>query len=192
MPKRSRSGLVSSPARVVAPTSVNLARSSLHRARRRPLADDQIELKILHRRIKHFLDRRIEPVNLVDEQDVALFQIGEQRREIAGFGDDRPRGARGNSPRARARRSAPAWSCRGPAALRTARGRALRLRARAASMKTARFVRACSWPTNSESFCGRSEASAASSSRRSAPTSLRPGVAVTSPALAGICSARDR
>ena len=41
------------------------------------------------------------------------------------------------------------------------------LRARAASMKTVRFARACSWPTNSASVCGRSEASAASSSRRS-------------------------
>src|SRR4029077_20621495 len=29
---------------------------------RRPLADDEIELEIFHRRIKDFLDRRIEPV----------------------------------------------------------------------------------------------------------------------------------
>ena len=64
----------------------------LHRARRRALADDEIELKILHRRIEDFLDRRIEPVDFVDEQHVALFEIGEQRREIAGFGDHRPRG----------------------------------------------------------------------------------------------------
>ena len=71
MPKRSRSGLVSSPARVVAPTSVNGARSILHRARRRPLADDEVELEVLHRRIEDFLDRRIEPVDLVDEQHVA-------------------------------------------------------------------------------------------------------------------------
>ena len=61
----------------------------LHRARRRALADDQIELKILHRRIEHLLDRRIEPVDLVDEQHVALFEIGQQRREIAGLGDHR-------------------------------------------------------------------------------------------------------
>ena len=43
----------------------------LHRARRRPLADDEVELEILHRRIEDFLDRRIEPVDLVDEQHVA-------------------------------------------------------------------------------------------------------------------------
>ena len=64
----------------------------LDRTRRRPLADDQVELKILHRRIEDLLDRRIEPVDLVDEEDVALFQIGEQRREVAGLGDHRPGG----------------------------------------------------------------------------------------------------
>ena len=58
------------------------------RARRRPLADDEVELEILHRRIEHFLDRRVEAVDLVDEQHVALFEIGEQRREIARLGDD--------------------------------------------------------------------------------------------------------
>ena len=64
----------------------------LHRARRRPLADDQVELEVLHRRIEDLLDRRIEPVDLVDEQHVALFQIGEQRREVAGLGDHRAGG----------------------------------------------------------------------------------------------------
>ena len=43
----------------------------LHRARRRPLADDEVELEVLHRRIEDFLDRRIEPVDFVDEQHVA-------------------------------------------------------------------------------------------------------------------------
>ena len=31
-------------------------------------------------------------MDFVDEQNVALLQIGEQRRKIAGLGDDRPRG----------------------------------------------------------------------------------------------------
>ena len=97
MPKRSRSGLVSRPARVVAPTSVNFGEVDLHRARRRPFADDEVELEILHRRIEDFLDRRIEPMDLVDEQHVALFEIGQQRREIAGLGDHRARRWRGNS-----------------------------------------------------------------------------------------------
>ena len=74
MPKRSRSGVVSRPARVVAPISVNFGRLDLHRARRRPFADDQVELVILHRRIEDFLDRRIEAMDLVDEEDVALLR----------------------------------------------------------------------------------------------------------------------
>src|SRR5262249_46779317 len=41
------------------------------------------------RRIEDFLDRRIEPVDLVDEQDVAILEIGEERREVARLGDDR-------------------------------------------------------------------------------------------------------
>ena len=69
-----------------------LRQIDLHRARRRPLADDQVELVVLHRRIEDFLDRRVEPVDLVDEQHVALFEIGQQRREIAGLGDHRPGG----------------------------------------------------------------------------------------------------
>ena len=69
-----------------------LGEIDLHRARRRPLADDQVELEVLHRRIEDFLDRRIEPVDLVDEEHVALFEIGEQRREVAGLGDHRAGG----------------------------------------------------------------------------------------------------
>ena len=63
-----------------------------HRARRRPLADDQVELEILHRRIEDLLDRRREAVDLVDEQHVARLQVGEQRGEIAGALDHRPGG----------------------------------------------------------------------------------------------------
>src|SRR3546814_3741009 len=47
------------------------------RARRRPLADDEVEMEILHGGIEHFLDRRGEPVDLVDEQHVAR---SEERR----------------------------------------------------------------------------------------------------------------
>ena len=62
------------------------------RARRRPFADHQVERAILHRRIEHFLDRRIEPVDLVDEQDVAVLEVGQQRGEVARLGDDRAGG----------------------------------------------------------------------------------------------------
>ena len=50
---------------------------------------------VLHRRIEHFLDLRVEAVDLVDEQDIAVFQIGQQRGKIARLGDHRPgRGAK--------------------------------------------------------------------------------------------------
>ena len=62
------------------------------RARARTLADDQIELKILHRRIEDLLDRRRQAVDLVDEQHVARLQVGQQRREVAGALDHRARG----------------------------------------------------------------------------------------------------
>ena len=64
----------------------------LDRARGRALADDQVELVILHGRIEDFLHGRVEAVDLVDEEHVALFEIGELRREIAGLGDDRAGG----------------------------------------------------------------------------------------------------
>jgi glycerol-3-phosphate dehydrogenase len=73
-----------------------LRQLDLHRARRRDLADDQVELEILHRRIEHLLHGRAEAVDLVDEQHVALFQIGEQRREVAGLGDHRAGGRSGS------------------------------------------------------------------------------------------------
>ncbi len=47
----------------------------LHRTRRRPFADDEVELEILHRGIKNFLHRRIEPMDFVDEQHVSRLQI---------------------------------------------------------------------------------------------------------------------
>ena len=37
-------------------------------------------------------DRRVEPVDLVDEQHIALFQVGQQGRKVAGLGDHRPGG----------------------------------------------------------------------------------------------------
>ena len=60
-----------------------LRQLDLHRARRRPLADDEVELVVLHGRIEDLLDRRVEAVDLVDEEHVALFEIGELRRKIA-------------------------------------------------------------------------------------------------------------
>ena len=92
MPKRSRNGRVMRPERVVAPTSVKGRQIDADRARAGPLADDQIELKILHRRVEDLLDRGSQAVDFVDEQDVVRLQIGQKRGEIAGALDHRPRG----------------------------------------------------------------------------------------------------
>src|SRR5262249_38930744 len=66
--------------------------ADLDRARRRAFADDEVELKILERRVEDFLDRRRQAVNLVDEEDVALFEVGKQRRKVAGLADHRTGG----------------------------------------------------------------------------------------------------
>src|SRR5262249_45445183 len=60
-----------------------------YRPRGRSLADDEVELKILHGRIEDFLYRRHQAMDLVDEQDIARLQIGQQGSEIAAALDDR-------------------------------------------------------------------------------------------------------
>ena len=170
MPKRSRSGVVNRPRRVVAPDERELGEVDAHRARRRSFADDEVELVVFHRRIEDLLDRRAQAMDLVDEEHVAVFEIGQQRREIAGLRDD---GARGGaeadaellghdlSQRRLAETGGPAnstWSSASP-------------RSRAALMKTLRLARACSWPMNSASDCGRKLASVASVSRLALVTS---------------------
>ncbi len=72
--------------------SVKAGKSIRTTARRRPLADHDIQRTIFHGGIKDFLDHRIEPVDFVDEQNIAVLEIGEQCRQIAGFCDDRARG----------------------------------------------------------------------------------------------------
>src|SRR6516162_5304569 len=61
------------------------------RTRRRTLADDQVELKILHRGIEDLLDRRRQTVDLVDEKDVARLQVGQQCGKVATALDHRAR-----------------------------------------------------------------------------------------------------
>ena len=50
----------------------------------RALADDDVELEVLHRRIEDLLDRPGQAVDLVDEQHVALVELGEDGGEVAG------------------------------------------------------------------------------------------------------------
>ena len=83
-PKRSRSGPVMRPVRVVAPMSVKRGQVEADRAGRRALADHDVELEVLHRRVEHLLDRTREAVDLVDEEHVAVVEVGEDGGEVAG------------------------------------------------------------------------------------------------------------
>ena len=59
-----------------------------HGTRRRSLADDQVELEVFHGGIEHFLDGRLQPVDLIDEQDVPGLEVCQDCGEIAGPLDD--------------------------------------------------------------------------------------------------------
>ena len=83
MPKRSRSGVVSSPVRVVAPTRVNGGRSSVSVRAPGALADDDVQAEVLERRIEDLLDRAVDAVDLVDEEDVLRVEPREDRRHVA-------------------------------------------------------------------------------------------------------------
>ena len=60
-------------------------------ARRRALADHDVDLEVLHRRVEHLFDGRVEAVDLVDEEDVALLQVGEQAGDVDLALERRPR-----------------------------------------------------------------------------------------------------
>src|SRR5918999_201168 len=68
------------------------------RAGRRSFPEDDVEVEILEGRVQHLLDRPWHPVDLVHEQDVALLQVGQDRRQVAGAIERRP--GRGLVPRA--------------------------------------------------------------------------------------------
>ena len=63
----------------------------LHRPRARALADDDVQLEVLHRGIEDFLDRRTHAVNLVDEEHFARAEVRQNRRQIAGLLEHRTR-----------------------------------------------------------------------------------------------------
>ena len=54
------------------------------RRRRRSLADDDVELEVLHRRVEDLLDGPRQAVDLVDEQHVAVVELGEDGGQVAG------------------------------------------------------------------------------------------------------------
>ena len=60
------------------------------RPRGRPLADDDVEPEVLERRVEDLLDRAVEPVDLVDEEDVARLERGQDRGDVALALERRP------------------------------------------------------------------------------------------------------
>ncbi len=57
------------------------------------LVDDDVELEILHRRIEVLLDRLLQAMDFVDEEDVARFEVRQQAGQVARLLDGRPAGA---------------------------------------------------------------------------------------------------
>ena len=153
-PKRSRSGVVSRPVRVVAPISVNGGQVERHDARAGALADRDRQLAVLHRGVEGLLERPRQAVDLVDEEDAARLERRQEGGDVALALERRAGGLHERDAPARRRRSARARSCRGRAGRRAARGRAPRRGAAAASMKIASWSLTRSWPTKSASRAG--------------------------------------
>ena len=103
------------PVRVVAPTSVNGGSVRRMLRRRRALADHDVELEVLHRRVEDLLHRTRQAVDLVDEQHVAVLELGEDGGEVAGPFERRA----GRDVQVHAHLGGDdaghAWSCRGRA-----------------------------------------------------------------------------
>ena len=122
---------------------------------RRPLADHDVELEVLHRRVQDLLDGTRQTVDLVDEQHVAVAELGEDRRQVAGSLQRRAGGdvhlhAHLGRDDAGQRRLAEPW--------RAGEQEVIDRLAAAAGRPRARSLR-CSfssrWPTNSASRRGR-------------------------------------
>ena len=58
----------------------------------RPLAQDDVEGEVLHRRVEHLLDCPGQSVDLVDEQHVTGLQLGQDGGQVAGALERRARG----------------------------------------------------------------------------------------------------
>lgn len=83
MPNRSRNGAESRPDLVVAPIRVNGLRFS-NGTRRRTLADNNIDMIILHRWIENLLHHPVETVDLIDKEHVEFIKTRKDSRQIPG------------------------------------------------------------------------------------------------------------
>ena len=137
IPKRSRSGEVSRPARVVAPISVKRRQVERDHLRARPDAERDRQLAVLHRGIERLLHRAREPVDLVDEEDGARLEVGEVGGDVALALQRRARRSGRTGRRAPRRRSAPGSSCPGPGGPASSTWSSASPRAAAAAIETA-------------------------------------------------------
>ena len=80
-PNRSRSGPVSAPDLVVAPTSVKGATFERNRRGARAFPDDDVDAEVLHREVQHFLGGSGDAMDLVDKQHVVLDEVGQHQRQ---------------------------------------------------------------------------------------------------------------
>jgi hypothetical protein len=62
------------------------------RSRTRTLVEHDVETEVLHCRVDVLLHDSIQPVNLVDEEDLLILEVGEDPGEIARALDHRPGG----------------------------------------------------------------------------------------------------
>ena len=163
----------------------------LHRPRARPLADDDVDLVVLERRIEDLLDRRRHPVDLVDEQHFARREVGDDADQIARLLDRRPRRRPHLHAHLVARSRRRASSCRAPAGRAGARDRAAR---RAASPPRSRPAgsRGCGpGRCTRRAARGRSPASYCASSSTRAAVTMRSSVTWPVPATPASASARS-
>ncbi len=56
------------------------------------LADQDVQLEVLHGRVEDLFHRPVQTVDLVDEQDIAVLEVGEQGGQVAGPHQHRPGG----------------------------------------------------------------------------------------------------
>ena len=156
-----------------------------------PLADHDVDAAVLHRRIEQLLDRAVQAVDLVDEEDVLRLERGQDRGHVGLAVDGRARHdpkRRGHLDRddARERRLAEARRAREEHVL-------ARLTAAPGGLEEDPSCSlTCAWPTNSARLRGRSDRSNSSSpgatrasGRRSSGVALMPHPSATRRARAG-------
>ena len=66
-------------------TRANSSKVSADRAGVDAVAEDDVDAEIFHRRVDKLFDDARHPVDFVDEQDAAVFQIRQERQHICGL-----------------------------------------------------------------------------------------------------------